>query len=117
MKTWYLYILAAVLFVGGMGLITIKHLGPEPEVTCVEEGQPTSGFSIEKDGKDCPLSYEDFQKVWDWDNNSALPARWAGLGLCAVGIGTAITAGVMQARARKRRRDGQSAHQPGAPLS
>lgn len=114
MKPWYLYIAAAVLLIAGIGLITVKHLGPAPEVSCVAEGQPTSGFAIEKDGKECRLSSEDFQKYWEWDTRSALPARWAGLGLAVVAIGTAVTGGVMQAKQNKRRRQGtQTGQLPG----
>lgn len=114
MKAWYLYIVAGILLIAGIGLITIKHLGPAPEVNCVAEGQPTSGFAIEKDGKECRLSSEDFEKYWNWDTRSALPARWAGLGLAAVAIGTAVTGGVMQARQSKRRRAAtQAGHFPG----
>ena len=112
MKAWHLYLTAAVLFVIGVCLIMVRHLGPAPEVTCVEDGKPTSGFSVTIDGKDCPLSSEDFQKYWDWDKKSALPVRWAGLGVVALSLGTVIGAVVMQAKARKRRRQ---APQPPMP--
>ncbi|MDO5082103.1 hypothetical protein EII34_03220 [Arachnia propionica] len=105
MKPWHLHLVAAVLLVVGIGLISVRQLGPAPEVTCLEEGQPTSGFSLERDGKPCPLSVEDFNRYWHWQNKSALPLRWVGLGLAAVAIGTAVTAGVKQVRSRRRMRN------------
>ena len=75
MKLWHLHVVAALLLVIGIGLISVRQLGPAPEVTCLAEGQPTSGFAIERDGKECRLSTEDFNKYWNWQQRSALPLR------------------------------------------
>ena len=104
MKPLYWFLAALVLFAAGVGLILVPHLGSPPSYTCVEEGNPTSGFAIEVDGKECPLSAEDFRAYWDYEHNSAVPVHWAGLGLCAVSIGLTVTGVVSAVRRRRRRR-------------
>lgn len=113
MKPWHLYVAALVLFIAGACMIAVPHIGPPPEVTCVEEGQPTSGFAIERDGQECPLSTEDFLKYWEWETNSARPVRLAGLGVDVISIGTAIAGVVVQVKRRKRRRLAARAQAPG----
>ena len=104
MKPLYWFLAALVLFAAGAGLISVRHLGPAPDVTCLEEGQPSSGFSVEVNGEECLLSVEDFQAVWDYEHNSARPVRLAGLGLVVVSIGLAVTGTVSAVRRRSRRR-------------
>ena len=100
----YWFLAALVLFAAGAGLISVQHLGPAPDVTCLEEGQPSSGFSVEVNGEKCLLSVEDFEAVWDYENNSARPVRLAGLGLVVVSIGFVVTGTVSAVRRRSRRR-------------
>ena len=104
MKPLYWFLAAIILFAAGVGLFFVRHLGDPPSYTCVEEGNPTSGFAIEVDGKECPLSAEDFQAIWDYEHNSAVPVHWAGLGLCVVSIGLTVTGTVSAVRRRRRRR-------------
>lgn len=101
MKSWYLYIAAAVLLVAGIALIAVPHIGDEPSYTCVEEGMPTSGFAIEVDGRDCALSQEDFDAYWDYEH-SALPLHRAGLGVAVLGLGTGVAGIVVGHHARRR---------------
>ncbi len=79
----------------------MRHLGPEPEYTCLEEGQASSGFVITVDGKDCRLSPQDVEAWWDYEHKSALPARRAGLGVFVAGLGTGIAGIVLTVRRRK----------------
>ena len=72
-----------------------------------------SGFSITVDGEECPLSYEDFQKFWQWDNHSARPVRLAGLGVVVLSLGSVTGGIVVQVKTRKNRR--QAAQQPMPP--
>ena len=104
MKPLYWFLAALVLFAAGAGLISVQHLGPAPDVTCLEEGQPSSGFSVEVNGEECRLNSEDFEAVWDYENNSARPVRLAGLGLVVVSIGFVVTGTVSAVRRRSRRR-------------
>ena len=104
MKPLYWFLAALVLFAAGARLISVQHLGPAPDVTCLEEGQPSSGFSVEVNGEKCLLSVEDFEAVWDYENNSARPVRLAGLGLVVVSIGFVVTGTVSAVRRRSRRR-------------
>lgn len=104
MKPLYWFLAALVLFAAGAGLISVQHLGPAPDVTCLEEGQPSSGFSVEVNGEECRLNSEDFEAVWDYENNSARPVRLAGLGLVVVSIGLVVTGTVSAVRRWSRRR-------------
>ena len=104
MKPLYWFLAALVLFAAGAGLISVQHLGPAPDVTCLEEGQPSSGFSVEVNGEECRLNNEDFQAVWDYENKSAVPLHIAGLGLAVVSIGFVVTGTVSAVRRRSRRR-------------
>jgi len=103
MKPLYWFLAAIILFAAGVGLFFVRHLGDPPSYTCVEEGNPTSGFAIEVDGKQCPLSVEDFQAYWDYDH-SAVPVHRVGFGLCVVSIGLTVTGTVSAIRRRRRRR-------------
>lgn len=113
MEPLYWFLAAIVCLGAGVGLISVRHFGPEPQVTCVEEGKPTSGFSVEKDGKECPLSSEDFEAVWDYEYKSALPVRRAGAVVFLVGLGLGVT-GIVSA-VRRRRRAKRLAAVPGYP--
>lgn len=96
MKSKILIIIGILLLIGGLSTTLIKHIGPEPEITCVAEGQPSSGFAIVKDGKDCPLSQEDFEEWWEYDQ-SAVPVKRIGLAAAVLGLGLGIT-GIVLAR-------------------
>ena len=85
-------------------MMSVPHLGPEPEYTCLEEGQPSSGFSIEVDGRECALSSSDFEAYWEYEHKSARPVRIAGLGVAVLGIGTFVTGIVVGVRRRKKAR-------------
>ncbi|VEG29877.1 hypothetical protein [Actinomyces howellii] len=102
MRPLYWFLLSLALLVGGVGMMLVPHVGPEPSYTCVEEGQPSSGFAIEIDGQECLLSPGDFQAYWHYERESALPVRRAGLGLFVVGLGLGVT-GIVSAARRSRR--------------
>lgn len=101
MRPRYWFLISIVLLVVGVGLILVPRFGPEPDVSCVEEGKSTSGYAIQIDGKECRLSTEDFQKVWHYEYKSALPIRRTGLGVFVVGLGCGVT-GIVTTLRRKR---------------
>jgi len=104
MKPKYLHLIALVLLLAGVGLIMVRHIGDPPQVTCVEKG-PTSGFSIEKDGQECPLNEADFRAYWHWEHNSAVPLHLAGLGCVALSLATEVTGLVVGHKQKKRKRE------------
>ena len=114
-KPWILYVTALLLFAAGAGMIAVPHIGPEPEVTCQPANGQTSGFAIEKDGQECPLSPEDFDRIWEWENESAVPLHIAGLITAVVAIGVGITAVVVTVRRRRARKSAAALPGPTGP--
>ncbi|SHE25281.1 hypothetical protein [Actinomyces glycerinitolerans] len=100
MKSKYMYIAAVVLFVVGVAMIFVEHVGPEPDISCAGPDDPLSGYTFEVDGEECPISVEDFNAILEYDR-SALPVRRAGLGIAIVGIGVGI-GGIVVGRRQKR---------------
>lgn len=86
-----LLIVALVLILGG-GLAAAfgDTRGPEPELVCVSENGPTSGFTDSSQG-DCPVSIESFNEWSDW-YSAAQPVK--GVGVIVAGVGIVLAGGV-----------------------
>ncbi|MCW2960265.1 MAG: hypothetical protein JWM90_652, partial [Thermoleophilia bacterium] len=87
-----------------LGIVSIALqpvLDPRPDVTCVADNEPSSGF---RDGdKDCNISQASSEEINDWDS-APKPFRIIGVALILAGIVTAVVAFV-----RSRRSDGPPA--------
>lgn len=99
-KVKLLIIGIVLVLVGGLAVGFGDTKGEPPQLECVEEGMPSSGF-IDYDQDDCPVSMESWNEYSQW-RTQPQPIRVAGLltGLAGVGlaIGVGVTALVQQNR-------------------
>lgn len=84
-----------MLVVGGLMIAFWDTRGPLPELTCVEQGKPTSGYtgSMLNEGykdKDCYVTTESVQAYRDW--NGPVVGRIVGLATVVVAIVLAVSA-------------------------
>ena len=86
-----LLIVALVLILaGGLAAAFGDTRGPEPELVCVSENGPTSGFTDSSQG-DCPESIESYNEWADW-YSAAQPVK--GVGVIVAGVGIVLAGGV-----------------------
>lgn len=75
-----------LVIMGLIGIFAIDPRGAEPELICVKEGQPFSGWR-DSEQNNCPVSDESYAQWSDWDNQG----RWtAGIGVILVGAGAGV---------------------------
>lgn len=85
-----LFLIAALLIcAGAISIVFIDSRGAEPELVCVDEGMPYSGFS-DPEQDDCGVSDESYElwSAWDAQGNRGL-----GVGIVLVAAGV-IAGGV-----------------------
>jgi hypothetical protein len=84
-----LLLVAAALVVLGAVLMALPRFG-EPDLVCVSEGEPSSGFA-DADQGDCPVSIESYNEYAEW-NSGPVWTRIGGLVLVVGGLGVGVTA-------------------------
>ena len=88
-----LFVLAALLFVIGVGVVVWEPAGPEVE--CAKDPLTTSGFFDAE--KNCPVSIESYERIREWETR----LRWdniVGAVLVVGGIGAAIVGALKKSR-------------------
>jgi len=78
-----------LVIIGLVGMFAIDSRGPEPDFVCVEQGEPSSGFTdLEND--ECPISIESFNEWSDWNSQPRVSAI-IGITVVIVGLGVGVT--------------------------
>ena len=86
MKKKQLFALAGVLVVLAFALFILPTPG-EPDLVCVADNAPSSGF-VNEDKDDCPISTASYNEYRDWESKPKLD-NIAGVILLVGGVGTA----------------------------
>ena len=83
-----LLLVAAVMVVLGAVLMALPRFG-EPDLVCVSEGEPSSGFA-DADQGNCPVSIESYHEYAEWSSGPVW-TRIGGLVLVVGGLGVGVT--------------------------
>lgn len=97
MKPLHWFAIAGVLLVLAIGLFIMPTPG-EPELECVPEGSPSSGWVDEESG--CPISMESYERHAEWDSK----AKWDNIAGLVLVLGSLGAAGAGFVSMRRQRR-------------
>lgn len=98
-----LLIVAIVLILGGgLAMAFGDTRGEEPQLECIPEGEPSSGF-VDHDQGGCPVSVESWNEYSEW-RTQPQPVKIAGLFAGVVGVGLAVGVGVTAVVQKSRKR-------------